>query len=173
MTQRSRLPRAELQIEHWPQVDARALDRAARRTFMLRRASVLAYAKGALAIEAVQPGLDRKTLMRMVRRALQPHDDGRLWGWRALVPHTRVKTFERTVRPKVFMCGTVQSCAVTASRRRRTRLANPGRLEERRAPQRVLRTRARRRALQSLRRRSQGRSYRSLYSASSGGSSRS
>ena len=103
MTRRSRLPRAELQIEHWPQVDARALDRASRQTFMLRRASVLAYAKGARSIEVVQSGLDRKTLMRMIRRALQPHDDGRLWGWRALVPHTRVKTFERTLAPKVLV----------------------------------------------------------------------
>ena len=103
MTTGSRLPRSELQIEHWPQVDARALERVKRQTFMSRRASVLAYAKGARVIDAVQPGIDRKTLMRMLKRALQPHDDGRLWGWRALVPHERVKTFERTVPPKVLV----------------------------------------------------------------------
>ncbi len=103
MTQRSRLPRLELQIEHWPEVDARALDRAVRQSFMLRRASVLAYAKGARVIDATQPGMDRKTLMRMIKRAMQPHDDGRLWGWRALVPFERVKAFERSLPPRVLV----------------------------------------------------------------------
>ena len=70
---------------------------------MRRRASVLAYAKGARVVDAVGPGVDRKTLMRMIRRALRPHDDGRLWGWRALVPHEHVKTFERTAQPKVLV----------------------------------------------------------------------
>ena len=95
--------RAELQIEHWPEVDARELSVVDRETFMRRRASVLAYAKGSLAIEAAQPGVDRKTLARLVKRALQPHDDGRLWGWRGLVPYAHVKRFERKEPPRVLV----------------------------------------------------------------------
>ncbi len=38
----------------------------------------------------------------MIRRALSPHSDGRLWGYRALVPGVHVASYERTVAPKVL-----------------------------------------------------------------------
>ena len=103
MAKRSSWQRAELQIEQWPQVDARALPEAERAMFLQRQATVLAYARGARVKDAVREGVNRKTLARMISRALKPHADGRLWGWRALVPHERVKVFERTAQPKVLV----------------------------------------------------------------------
>lgn len=41
--------------------------------------------------------------MRLIARALRPHPDGRVWGWRALVPNARVKAFERQSRPRVLV----------------------------------------------------------------------
>ncbi|MDP3611753.1 MAG: hypothetical protein Q8R98_07870, partial [Rubrivivax sp.] len=48
-------------------------------------------------------GVDRHTLRRLFARALRPHPDGRVWGWRALVPQTRVKSYERHSAPKVLV----------------------------------------------------------------------
>jgi hypothetical protein len=103
VTKRSSSQRTQLQIEQWPQVDARALSAEDRAIFRQRQASVLAYARGARVKDAVREGVNRKTLARMMARALKPHPDGRLWGWRALVPREHVKVFERTAQPKVLL----------------------------------------------------------------------
>jgi transposase InsO family protein len=103
MDKRSRIPRSELQISHWPPLDDRVLDPEAQVIYRRRREAVKAYASGASVSEAVRAGVDRKSLMRLIARALRLHPDGRVWGWRALVPHARVKTFERQSPPKVLV----------------------------------------------------------------------
>lgn len=103
MVVRNRLRRTELQIEHWPQVDPQALSEAARQVFLRRQASVAAYARGERVKDALVGGIDRKTLTRMLARALKPHADGRLWGWRALVPSVHVNGYERRAPPKVLV----------------------------------------------------------------------
>jgi hypothetical protein len=48
-------------------------------------------------IEAVT-GVDRIHLYRLLDHCLQPHGDGRVFGWRALVPYARVAEYCRTSR---------------------------------------------------------------------------
>ena len=103
MAARTRLERTALALEHWPNVDPQALTPEARRVFLQREACVKAFAGGARATDSLVEGVDRKTLSRMLSRARQPHQDGRVWGWRALVPNARVKVYERSSRPRVLV----------------------------------------------------------------------
>ena len=48
-------------------------------------------------IEAVT-GVDRSHLYRLLAHCLQPHEDGRVFGWRALVPYARVAEYCRIAR---------------------------------------------------------------------------
>ena len=103
MAGRTRLDRASLRLSEWPLIDARALSDTDRATFERRRDALQAYADGTPVAEIEAGGVDRRSLRRLLARALQPHSDGRIWGWRALVPHARVKAYERQSVPKVLV----------------------------------------------------------------------
>lgn len=105
MASRPRLDRSSLRLREWPAVDDRALGDEVRATFRDRREALQAYANGALIADIEAGGVDRRTLRRLLQRAQQPHADGRIWGWRALVPQARVKTYERQQAPKVLVHG--------------------------------------------------------------------
>jgi hypothetical protein len=60
--------------------------------------------KGGRHIEE-ESGVALRTVYRMIERALRIHPDGRAWGYRALIPHERVKPYERT-RPVRRLAGT-------------------------------------------------------------------
>jgi putative transposase len=103
MANRLRLDRDSLRIGEWPQLDDRVLDAQAQALYRQRRSAVMAYASGAPITSILAIGVDRHTLRRMVARALRPHPDGRVWGWRALVPQVRVRPYERQSAPKVLL----------------------------------------------------------------------
>lgn len=93
-----------LRLAEWPSLDDRALVEDVRASYLRRRQAVEAYARGD-ALERIEQasGVHRSTFLRLVRRALQAHPDGRLWGYRALVPHVRVQSYERSKVPRVLM----------------------------------------------------------------------
>jgi putative transposase len=103
MANRPRLDRDSLRVGEWPQLDDRALDGDAQSLFRLRRDAVMAYVAGDPIDSVVAMGVDRHTLRRLFARALRPHPDGRVWGWRALVPQARVVSYERQSPPKVLV----------------------------------------------------------------------
>jgi putative transposase len=102
---RIRKHRRPLSLDDWPDVDARALPEPGRSIFRARRTAVELYSKGGETLErvAAETGLHRAALFRLIDRALCPHPDGRLWGYRGLVPHTRVQAYERTATPRVLV----------------------------------------------------------------------
>src|SRR5450631_2498201 len=106
MATRKRAEQLALRLADWPKVDARALPIAKAEVFRTRAAAVAAYslAHPLVRIEA-ETGVHRVTLMRLVARALRAHPDGRLWGYRALVPSTHVRPYERTLTPRVLSHG--------------------------------------------------------------------
>ncbi|WP_011295992.1 Mu transposase C-terminal domain-containing protein [Cupriavidus necator] len=96
-----------IRLSDWPQLDECALTGEARATFGQRREAVEAYASGSSLLHIYKTwGIHRSTLHRMVRRALSAHPDGRLWGYRALVPHVHVQAYERNRAPHVLVHST-------------------------------------------------------------------
>lgn len=103
MANRPRLDRDSLRVGEWPQLDDRALTGDVRSLYRRRRDAVMAYVEGEPVASIVDMGVDRHTLRRLFARALRPHPDGRVWGWRALVPQVRVASYERQSAPKVLV----------------------------------------------------------------------
>ena len=99
MAQRKRQDRSSLRLAEWPGVDDRVLNERSRTSFRARQTAVQAYASGTTldAIEAAT-GVRRASLLRLVARAQAAHPDGRLWGFRALVPDVRVRPYQRMCR---------------------------------------------------------------------------
>lgn len=100
------LPRralAHLRLVDWPGLDDKALSKEARATFRQRRKAVEAYARGE-PVESIERafGIARATTRRLIARALRAHADGRLWGYRALVPQKRVAGYERLKAPRIL-----------------------------------------------------------------------
>jgi putative transposase len=104
MSTRKKTERPALRLADWPRVDARALPDAQAEVYRARAAAVAAYSHGhSLARVEDGTGVHRVTLMRLIARALRPHPDGRLWGYRALVPYKHVLPYERAVAPRVLV----------------------------------------------------------------------
>ena len=90
-----------LDIALWPSVDVSALTPDARVRYLQRVAASQQYARG-LPIDEIENNteLNRRILYRMIERALKAHPDGRLWGFRALIPGLHTKAYERRKRTK-------------------------------------------------------------------------
>ena len=85
-----------LDISRWPSVDVNALEDKARLRYQQRAAAVEHYAAGAALREIEsKTEIHRRVLYRMIERALQGHPDGRPWGFRALIPGSHTKAYER------------------------------------------------------------------------------
>lgn len=88
MNQRRACP--NLDLGAWPVLNASALEGAARTQFEARRRAIELYCSGSALSEIEQAtGTCRATLYRLLERCTAVHDDGRMWGWRALVPYAR------------------------------------------------------------------------------------
>ena len=96
MTRRAGPP---VDLSQWPEFDPGALPTQQRKTFVARRQAVELYVVNTAvsAIEA-QTGIDRRQLYRLLAYGCAAHSDGRVFGWRALVPYTRVAKYQRTVK---------------------------------------------------------------------------
>ena len=96
---RSDLPAALLDPTTWPTVDASALTGERRDIYLRREQAVSAYLLGESRIDIERRfGVNRASLTRLVGRCLSPHQDGRIQGLRALIPHTRAKVYRRVQR---------------------------------------------------------------------------
>ena len=93
----TRRPVELLRIAEWPRLDEQVLVEHVRETYQSRCAAIEAYAQSetVTSIETAH-GIDRSTLLRMVKRAQRAHADGSIWGYRALVPHVHVAAYERS-----------------------------------------------------------------------------
>ena len=104
MSARKSTEPSALRLEEWPRVDPRSLPDAQAEVYRARAASASAFAHGhSLARIQANTGVHRAALSRLIARALRAHPDGRLWGYRALVPQTRVQSYERSVDARVLV----------------------------------------------------------------------
>jgi hypothetical protein len=61
-----------------------------------RRLAVELYSSGVTLSEIKsRTGVERRHFYRLLERCLAPHEHGRTFGWRGLVPHARVVDYER------------------------------------------------------------------------------
>jgi transposase InsO family protein len=96
----------ELDPAVWPAFDASALSKKQLATFTARRQAIELYAANAALtqIEA-STGVARCQVYRLLDHCLAPHDDGRVFGWRALVPYARVADYQRVAKVRVSRDG--------------------------------------------------------------------
>ena len=89
----------ELDLSAWPAFDPAALPTTQRLAFNARRQAVELYV-GGLPLGEIETvtGVERSQLYRVLDHGSQPHEDGRPFGWRALVPYARVAEYRRTAR---------------------------------------------------------------------------
>jgi putative transposase len=83
---------------HWPAVDHTALSEEERAAYLKRCRALQAFLEEPhtpLAAILRETGVARSALYRLLDRCWERHDDGRIFGFRALVPYARLKEYER------------------------------------------------------------------------------
>jgi putative transposase len=90
----------------WPTVDISLLSEKHSVIYECREAAIREY----LADKPVEEisktyGIHRKELGQFLRRCLNIHPDGRIWGWRALIPYCRQQSYERRLPVKSYPSG--------------------------------------------------------------------
>lgn len=84
-------------LHSWPGVDPSALPEARRALFLRREQAVRRYFEGqSLMLIESATGIRRGQLYQLLARCAAPHADGRIHGFRALVPHLRTQSYMRT-----------------------------------------------------------------------------
>jgi hypothetical protein len=68
-------------------------------TYQQREQAVLAYLNGAPIVDIVRDHkIDASFLSRLLTRCIAAHTDGRIQGFRGLIPHARAKPYRRSKR---------------------------------------------------------------------------
>lgn len=114
MTRRSRLRASNplngdassfgvVDLKSWPAIDEPALSTEQRALYRRREHAIRLYLEGATDVQIKAAcGMGRvQTYRLLTERCLKQHFDGCVYGWRGLLPHMRVKTYERTAPLKL------------------------------------------------------------------------
>jgi putative transposase len=84
-------------IDTWPTVLASALSEGQREVYELRSKAISMYAEGYPVAEIYNvTGIQRSMLPFLARRCISPSPDGRIMGFRALIPYYNPKEYKRT-----------------------------------------------------------------------------
>ena len=93
---RSDIPEQLADCSVWPGVDPSAIDPARLLVYRKREGAIQAYLRGTTPVDLKrQFDINRGTLTRLLERCLAPHPDGRIQGFRGLIPHIRTKSYRR------------------------------------------------------------------------------
>ena len=114
---RNRIPIEFRDLALWPTADYRALAEADAQALLRRTQAVHQYAQR-VPIGDIEraTGIPRVQLYRMITRCLSVHPDGRIRGFRGLIPYSRVRPYRRTkpVAPTTRVRKSGSSGAMTA-----------------------------------------------------------
>ncbi|WP_322093949.1 integrase core domain-containing protein [Paraburkholderia bannensis] len=88
----------DVDLRNWPAIDLLALSAERRALYLRRERAVRLYLDGATDSQIrATCALGRAEVYRLLtERCLRQHPDGRVFGWRGLLPHARVKRYDRT-----------------------------------------------------------------------------
>lgn len=101
----------------WPTVDPTALEGKHRKDFLNRVEAIKMYVVHTPLSRIEQATtVNRVQIYRLIRQCIEPHSDGRIRGFRALIPFVRSKIYQRTaeVRPTTRTRQSGSSGAMTA-----------------------------------------------------------
>ncbi len=89
--------RADFSLESWPHPDLGTLSQTNLDRFLRRKEAVTLYLEGRAHAEIyAATGVQARFLNRLIReRCMHIHPDGRIYGWRGLVPGIRVAKYQR------------------------------------------------------------------------------
>lgn len=92
---------AHLDTSTWPIVHEDKLDSRNKEIFSARKKAIDMYMKNERPIHEISAvtRIDRKDILAFVKRCLSYDDQGRIWGYRALIPRKRLKQYERKSLP--------------------------------------------------------------------------
>ena len=96
---RHSIPQELKDFSIWPAVDETALPEDARTVFRSRRDAIRLFVEESsmpIARICKDTGITAPTLYRLFERCCKTHPDGRIYGFRALIPYTRMATYTRT-----------------------------------------------------------------------------
>lgn len=94
---RDSLPPNVANLSHWPTIDLALLDEDDADRVARRIQAVRAYIEGQpVGILSKQAGVPRQEVYRLANRCMKLHPDGRIWGFRALLPACRITPYVRT-----------------------------------------------------------------------------
>lgn len=93
----------DVDLAAWPSIDELALSAERRALYRRRERAIRLYLNGATdrQIQAACSLGRVQTYRLLTERCLKTHPDGRVNGWRGLLPYTRVKSYERTAPLKL------------------------------------------------------------------------
>lgn len=84
-------------VTTWATVDPSLLDEEQSTRYINLKEAISEYFSDAPVEEICKEnGITKQGLLRIVKRCLMPHQDGRIWGFRALISNSRQKQYERT-----------------------------------------------------------------------------
>jgi transposase InsO family protein len=89
-------------VDSWPSIDEGTLDEKALARFHKRKQAVLLYLSGASSASLYeQTGFTARYMNHTIReRCMYPHADGRVYGWRALIPGLHIVRYTRKKKVK-------------------------------------------------------------------------
>ncbi len=96
---RSSIPAELKDLETWPTVDPSAIEPTRRAIFLARVEALRLYVEAVdmpLTEIDARTGVNRNSLTRMFTRCVEGHPDGRIHGFRALVPFKHLRPYQRT-----------------------------------------------------------------------------
>ena len=98
---KSRPTRPVFDLSTWPEYDPKVLTEDEREIFNARRLAVELYAEN-FAIKEIerQTGVNRKQLYRVIAACTHLHDDGHVYGYRAIRPYVRTGSYQRKMPTK-------------------------------------------------------------------------
>jgi putative transposase len=96
-----KIDRLHLDISTWPIVHEDKLDSKSKEIYFARKKAIDMYIKNERPLHEIsaETHIDRKDILVFVKRCLSVDDEGRIWGYRALIPGKRIKQYERKSLP--------------------------------------------------------------------------
>ena len=87
-------------LEFWPLAEPQGLSPARKELFERRCAAISGYMRGESLLHlAATYRISPWQIRRLRNRCLASHPDGRIWGYRGLIPHKRMKAYARLSKP--------------------------------------------------------------------------
>jgi putative transposase len=105
LTQQS-MPEQYRDTHKWPQIDVSQFPLEERIWIERRQRAIRAYVEGQpLATVCRECHQTPSNIIRLFRRALVVQPDGKIYGWRTVLPYSRQKDYKRLAKPKIGSLG--------------------------------------------------------------------